>query len=72
MDGKGKKTKNALKSNDDLIEIKTDKKVTFNHHDNNDDINSRTFSVDFEINHMLQEKEKIQKFLVKKKTKKII
>ena len=47
MNGKEKKAKNELKSNDDLIEIKTDKKVSFNHHDNDDD-NSRTYSVDFE------------------------
>ena len=69
MDGKGKKTKNALKSNDDLIEIKTDKKVTFNHHDNNDDINSRTFSVDFENKPHASRKRKNTKVSRKKKDK---
>ena len=63
MNGKDKKPKNALRSNDNLIEIKSDKKVSFNNVDNN----SNQLCVDFENKPATSRKRKNTKVSRKKK-----
>ena len=63
MNGKDKKPKNALRSNDNLIEIKSDKKVSFNNVDNN----SNQLCVDFENKPATSRKRKNTKVSLKKK-----
>ena len=63
MNGKDKKPKNVLSSNDNLIEIKSDKKVSFNNVDNN----SNQLCVDFENKPATSRKRKNTKVSRKKK-----
>ena len=65
MNVKDKKTKNALSSNDNLIQIKSDKKVSFNNVDNN----PNELCVDFENKPATSRKRKNTKISRKKKEK---